>query len=55
MTNSGNNVLKLLKEMGVSLVQGFLFHRPQPVGLIKQQLEEGEKSDKAKPHLTVAS
>jgi EAL domain-containing protein (putative c-di-GMP-specific phosphodiesterase class I) len=45
----------VLKEMGVSLVQGFLFHRPQPVGLIKKQLEEAEKAEKEKPNLNVAS
>ena len=45
----------VLKEMGVSLVQGFLFHRPQPVGLIKKQLEEADKAEKKKPNLTVAS
>ena len=47
---------EVLKKMGVSLVQGFLFHKPQPAELIKEQLEEAKKkSKKKKPKLTVAS
>ena len=45
----------VLKEMGVSLVQGFLFHRPQPVGIIKKQLEEAKDKEKSKTNLNAAS
>ena len=36
----------VLKDMGIELIQGFLFHRPMSAKIILDQIEAAEKEEK---------